>query len=111
MTEHTPTPWRIHGAYPAEIYATVDENRFMVADVLGAGSQDQDAINAAFIVKAVNSHDDLVKALDWAMKRVIRKAPHFAYEGDGELYAFAHAHSLLAKLEVIPDPVGGSPKP
>lgn len=49
-------------------------------------------------MEAAKEIERLVKALDWAMARVIRKAPHHAFEGDGELYAFAEAHSLLAKL-------------
>ena len=46
------------------------------------------------------SHQRLKEALEWAMARIDKKAPHQAIEGDGELYAFA---SSLAALEQAKD--------
>ena len=104
MADHTPTPWRSGDHYPEYI----SDSNLMPVPIAGGfkeyataagGSRHGEAVaNAELIVRAVNSHDALVKALDWAMARVIHKAPHYAHEGDGELYSFAEAHSLLAKL-------------
>jgi hypothetical protein len=62
MSEHTPTPWRVE----------YDDNGFFFIDAPGrpspyiaatGGEGMANAENAAFIVKAVNSHDALVDAL------------------------------------------------
>lgn len=54
MAEHTPTPWHIAGK------ATIKHGNDMWVGTL---NQRHRAANAAFIVRAVNSHDALVKAL------------------------------------------------
>lgn len=64
MSEHTPTPWSID-AYD-EINGPNGKRLFVngVASALTAGEfMDIGKANAAFIVKAVNSYDDLVAAL------------------------------------------------
>ena len=69
MSEHTPTPWR---ADAPRKYAGVTWDNIIrserrndpVCTVFVAGYMEREAAaNAAFIVKAVNSHDALVKAL------------------------------------------------
>lgn len=89
LRQHTPTPWRVHGLYPEEIYATVDGNRFMVAEVCGAGDTSQDKANAAFIVEAVNNYatlrsrvEELTKALEWQ--------PVGAYPNDNSIVLVAN---------------------
>jgi hypothetical protein len=63
MTEHTPTPWLV-------IPPSADRpSRAMVCAAGGANIYDapltnETEANAAFIVRAVNAHDDLVKALE-----------------------------------------------
>jgi type IV secretory pathway VirB10-like protein len=69
--KHTPTPWRASkarkssnfGAYVAFVQ-TVDPAS-VLAKVSGGPTDDREVAeaNAAFIVRAVNAHDDLVKAL------------------------------------------------
>ena len=62
MADHTPTPWKVYDdSDPLHIaikgyYSSTGGAH--VADILSPA-------NAAFIIKAVNSHDALVKALDW----------------------------------------------
>ena len=69
---HTPTPWAtfgwkdgstcgIQGTQP--MHRVTSDNVFLVDD-------DKDMANAAFIVKAVNCHDELVEALKLAMDYV-----------------------------------------
>lgn len=68
MGEHTKTPWfisdtvcktghvKVSAVGPAGLIATIGN---------GEITPDKYAANAAFIVKAVNSHDALVKALEF----------------------------------------------
>lgn len=66
-TKHTPTPWTLD-AYKdvigaddvtvASVYCTVQ------------GGVDMDDLNAAFIVRAVNSHEQLVTALNRAVRAI-----------------------------------------
>lgn len=67
MTDHTPTPWR----HANTIYvgdngcpAIVDHLNLVICDMLDDGRDDEECrANAALIVKAVNNHEALVKAL------------------------------------------------
>jgi hypothetical protein len=62
VSKHTPTPWKIYDdSNPLHIaikgyYSSTGGAH--VADILSPA-------NAAFILKAANSHDALVKALEW----------------------------------------------
>jgi hypothetical protein len=58
--EHTPTPWRVDGNQIVTIVEEVVDDITCVWD--GADTPNW-ANDAAFIVKAVNNHDALVKAL------------------------------------------------
>ncbi len=99
--KHTPTPWRVEGLagpYPCEVYGTTFRGaRQLIARCSGAKVRDG---NAAFIVKAVNAHDDLVEALRNSQQaiRELREngAPH-AYWDDIEKANLA-ALSLDAAL-------------
>ena len=55
-SQHTPTPWFVQDK-TFVVDSEHPTNRHLVASVLGSDH------NAAFIVEAVNSHDDLVGAL------------------------------------------------
>jgi hypothetical protein len=63
MSEHTPTPWMaLPDESGHETYVVGPKSDHPVADCqFGFGSEDN--ANAAFIVKAVNNHDALVRAL------------------------------------------------
>jgi hypothetical protein len=63
-TKHAPTPWKTKGIRPRPIWAYVltDENG---NDIAQSSYQ-----NATFIIRAVNAHDDLVKALARIMSDV-----------------------------------------
>ena len=56
-TNHTPTPWKVTPFHSGVFYVDQQSNNSAIAAV--DGEQD-----AAFIVRACNSHDELVKALE-----------------------------------------------
>lgn len=69
-TEHTPTPWAVWTApdgkpYGKAVFKSEDGSRVttwpFVCDCGGAPNE----ANSAFIVHAVNSHDDLIETLQW----------------------------------------------
>jgi len=72
-SKHTPTPWAfrkakapIDGEFDFGIYATIDGMPKIIAEAFGRAGKDirPDAeANAAFIVRAVNAHEDLLGAL------------------------------------------------
>lgn len=72
MTQkHTPTPWKIDTALDGKpiIFADADGGHVVCQMAYERGENDYGAftnheINAEFIVRACNSHDDLVAALE-----------------------------------------------
>jgi hypothetical protein len=82
MAEHTKTPWRIdHDQNPVEIVGPAENYRRFGVDgerTLGTVGDDcfyddddgnfegEDIANAAFIVRAVNAHDEMVEAIEAA---------------------------------------------
>ena len=63
--KHTPTPWRQH--YPLKPGVIVDAHDKRVAEVFG---RDIWAPNAAFIVRACNAHDALVRELSHLVRLI-----------------------------------------
>jgi hypothetical protein len=68
--KHTPTPWEQSDAFGATevgtcVKAVADNN--MIASCTGYYGRDGAIANAAFIVRACNSHDNLVDALQEAV--------------------------------------------
>ena len=69
-TKHTPTPWkyRTEGKPHNSHYAfeiTMEKKNHVIAVIdRETPTNPEDEANAAFIVKAVNCHDDLVKSLE-----------------------------------------------
>jgi hypothetical protein len=74
MSEHTPTPWARYDdgklaarGWIKSVCKGIPEQ--MVAQAIGVGAIEEREANAAFIVRAVNSHDDLVKALEAMLEK------------------------------------------
>ena len=65
MAEHTPTPWlaAIEDLSQGTVKAAIDGHMIHIATISGSMTNPEIAADAAFIVKAVNAHDDLVIAL------------------------------------------------
>ena len=92
---HTPTPWRVVLA-PCQI---VDDKN-LIADLNGKGfeiGEEEKYANAAFIVRAVNAHHELVEAL----KRIADEAVKTGTTEDGRsLESIAEiAFRAIAKAE------------
>ena len=74
MSNHTPTPWKfkIGVTYAAEIIAVSKRGKeWVIARITGAkvGSSEAEA-NAEFVVRACNSHYDLLEACqEWIAER------------------------------------------
>jgi hypothetical protein len=73
MNKHTPTPWETADAYgPIEggqsIKAVCDN--YLICSTTGYYGRDGAIANAAFIVRAVNSHEQLVAALKRCLARI-----------------------------------------
>ena len=62
---HTPTPWKLNkaGSQKTIYINTADEEGLYLADLQNCQGTETTEANAEFIVRACNSHDDLVKAL------------------------------------------------
>src|ERR1700733_4269411 len=98
MTEHTPTPWRVNGA---AIWAA-DKSGY-VAELSSPRGSDQRDIDAAFIVKAVNSHVPMAKALADALCELSHCADQLgARENNSVRRAIEEARRILAAVEGAP---------
>lgn len=58
MNKHTPTPWNFEGR---AVYSQTEGEDICIVD---SGNRKVDVANAAHIVRCVNSHEALVKALE-----------------------------------------------
>lgn len=70
--EHTATPWRIKQQPKKSIWITSDDG-FHIAEVnkyAETHGDKKDLRNAELIVRAVNSHADLLAACEWMMKEL-----------------------------------------
>lgn len=68
--KHTPTPWEVSRTHSADWIVAAGE---LIAICEETNEQKTSAIaNAAFIVRAVNSHEDLLGALKLANEKLIQ---------------------------------------
>lgn len=91
---HTPTPWTRKGSH---IYFQAHPGgyRFDLAEVFrDVGSQTAEA-NSAFIIRACNAHDGLVKALKDMLEPYDEGDPH------GEPWQMAQAREALRKAGAL----------
>lgn len=95
--KHSPLPWVIGTAVPDTVFDADHRGVASCARLLN------DEANAALIVRAVNSHADLLAALEWAMG-TIQPPIHDGENGNplssyGAEYAAARAAIAKAKGE------------
>ena len=66
---HTPTPWTLNGNAITS-WVSKDGDHICFAEMSKLSKAQNWAQDAAFIVRAVNSHDELLKAMRKAVKRL-----------------------------------------
>ena len=59
---HTKTPWKLSAQIKPSVIVNCDNNNVIAITDYCTFSYEQQKINAAFIVKAVNCHDELLEA-------------------------------------------------
>lgn len=92
---HTPTPWAalsMNNAVDCWPVITSEDRTDFIAE-LQINKKDREA-NAAFIVKAVNCHEELVNALESILKRFEKQIAR-----DAESKAVKNALSILIKVK------------
>lgn len=68
--KHTTTPWQIVAGMPGSTEIRSERNCLVAAVYSDSGDQSEEDANAAFIVRAVNSHDKLRNALRLCVSRL-----------------------------------------
>ena len=99
-TKHTPLPWHFQDEYIRADSENMDDSGNVVADVYCKPSTTHAEImeaNAAFIVRACNSHDELVAALESMMPERIGYGQSMSI--DMYLNAVDKARAALAKAK------------
>lgn len=72
MTQkHTPTPWKTDGNEIWQEKPIIENKHFHICKVHGVCQTQVNKANASFIVRACNSHDELVEALKRTHKALI----------------------------------------
>jgi len=64
ISQHTPTPWKVNRDEIDYVEIITNENPFFTVAKVTGGDMREARANAAFIVKAVNCHEELIKALN-----------------------------------------------
>jgi len=89
-SKHSPTPWRLS---TQDVCVAFDRTDEIVFDTYGGEHpKEVEQANAAFIIRAVNSHDQLVALLKAADNKL--HAMHHYHSGD----AAAAIHGLREKI-------------
>lgn len=74
MSKHTPTPWELTPHGRGWLIDTRGAYRYGPIAIIGDDSEGIDSemrnYNAAFIVRAVNAHEDLVEALNYMLNAI-----------------------------------------
>ncbi len=94
-TQHTPTPWE---ADELRIWSAAGSDPIYIASLKFAADNDcpvQAEVNGEFIVRACNSHDELVAALTDCIESLINA-------GRQHVHSVERARAILAKVEATP---------
>ncbi len=104
MTEHTPTPWRFEP--DTKTIRSVPANYWLATLDSWDGAIDNNA-NAAFMIRAVNAHAELVAALQTALPRVEELAR--GLKARGYLHGVSEVESELRGIRAALAKAGGGP--
>jgi hypothetical protein len=89
---HTPTPWK------AERWLIMDMSNRRIAEASIGITGEIDLANAAFIVRACNSHDELIEVLKDAILEIEYLHDKFKTTGSGNA-TLAKIDAAIAKAE------------
>ena len=93
MSGHTPTPWRVQKyAAGASFYLYADSDSDINRTVGRISGINKEA-NAAYIVRAVNCHSDLIQAVNGLLYYI----QHNDIGADARAFALKQADAALAK--------------
>lgn len=99
---HTPTPWNTTEPQPGVKIAIMAQDGQHVADVIDQGLGVDTAnmkANADFIVRAVNSHEDLLAACKQAMGAFVNHLDYDCNESSVERESYRALRAAIAKAE------------
>jgi len=107
MAEHTPTPWKVYEDFGEATHKGIDQVGGISIICIGIGDDDcgirgrtdQEALaNAAFIVQCVNSHEALVKALEFLLDTKWKSVDkdNMEFEGRITCYQLEQARAALS---------------
>jgi hypothetical protein len=102
--QHTPTPWSISDLKTIEGDSMVCAGEGHGYGLVASVTIPQDA---AFIVRAVNAHDDLVKALEKAQRALAMIVAPEAIKATSAIHAFAQAFEAEVSARAALSKAGG----
>lgn len=85
-SKHTPTPWTFGHSQNDNIGDITDKDGCLIADTYSNNAFDGMTCieNARFIIRAVNNHDDILKALRFAKECFRGRLADEGYKWEGE---------------------------
>ena len=100
---HTPTPWAVDENYPTTIIQVAGDGSILECEFMewdgenmNVGAADLNEANAAFIVKAVNAHADLVGFV----QEIADMSPSAFERGDNPAFLIDAAKAALKALSL-----------
>ena len=91
----TPTPWH---TVKARTYVHIQDER---GNCVASCAYEEAEVNAAFIVRAVNSHEELLRVLKACVDSLNRDTKDFGHEVAHINYAIRDAEAAIAKAEGV----------
>jgi hypothetical protein len=104
-TTHTPIPWYATGKHVQS--AAINEDNY-VCEAEG-NSEEQANANAALIVRAVNSHDELLAALTDLLEFARNAVPEYQADNMAHYEAIARAAIAAAEGRTLATPPSSPP--
>lgn len=96
--KHTPTPWSLGRQDDYSVKRVIETANDYIASCDGSESEDVDEANAAFIVLAVNNHDNLVATLK-ALIAVHRQQDTTGVMPADKAIAYGQVEAAIAKVD------------
>lgn len=92
MSTHTPGPWVIIDEFPLDFYQRIPGGFAYLGECVATAVKGEGEATAAYIIRACNAHEDLVRALELAVPELV------AYYGKDH-FAVNVCRQAIAKAE------------